>query len=51
MVKKADSTPSPEDAPEVVEVSVDAETVDAGSPEVAGDESITLAVKPGGDEL
>lgn len=49
--KKADSTPSAEDLPEVVEVSVDAETVDAGSPEVMGDESITLAVKPGGDEL
>lgn len=49
--KKADSTPSAEDLPEVVEVSVDAETVDAGSPEVMEDESITLAVKPGGDEL
>jgi MinD-like ATPase involved in chromosome partitioning or flagellar assembly len=51
MVKKTDSTPSAEDLPEVVEVSVDAETVDAGAPEVIGDESITLAVKPGGDEL
>ena len=51
MVKKTDSTPSAEDLPEVVEVSVDAETVDAGAPEVMGDESITLAVKPGGDEL
>jgi len=51
MVKKTDSTPSAEDLPEVVEVSVDAETVDAGAPEVVGDESITLAVKPGGDEL
>lgn len=51
MVKNTDSTPSAEDLPEVVEVSVDAETVDAGAPEVVGDESITLAVKPGGDEL
>ncbi len=51
MVKKKDSTPSAEDLPEVLEVSVDAETVDAGAPEVMGDESITLAVKPGGDEL
>jgi MinD-like ATPase involved in chromosome partitioning or flagellar assembly len=51
MVKKTDSTPSAEDLPEVLEVSVDAETVDAGAPEVMGDESITLAVKPGGDEL
>ena len=51
MVKNTDSTPSAEDLPEVVEVSVDAETVDAGAPEVLGDESITLAVKPGGDEL
>jgi len=51
MVKNTDSTPSAEDLPEVVEVSVDAETVDAGAPEVMGDESITLAVKPGGDEL
>ena len=51
MVKNTDSTPSAEDLPEVVEVSVDAETVDAGAPEVIGDESITLAVKPGGDEL
>lgn len=51
MVKKTDSTSSAEDLPEVVEVSVDAETVDAGAPEVVGDESITLAVKPGGDEL
>jgi len=51
MVKKTDPTPSAEDLPEVVEVSVDAETVDAGAPEVVGDESITLAVKPGGDEL
>ena len=51
MVKKTDSTPSAEDLPEVVEVSVDAETVDAGAPEVVGDESITLAVKSTGDEL
>ena len=51
MVKKTDSTPSADDLPEVEEVSVDAETVDAGAPEVMGDESITLAVKPGGDEL
>jgi MinD-like ATPase involved in chromosome partitioning or flagellar assembly len=51
MVKKTDSTPSAEDLPEVLEVSLDAETVDAGAPEVMGDESITLAVKPGGDEL
>ncbi len=51
MVKKTDSTPTAEDLPEVLEVSVDAETVDAGAPEVMGDESITLAVKPGGDEL
>jgi MinD-like ATPase involved in chromosome partitioning or flagellar assembly len=51
MVKNTDSTPSAEDLPEVVEVSVDAETVDAGAPEVMGDESITIAVKPGGDEL
>ena len=51
MVKKTDPTPSAEDLPEVVEVSVDAETVDAGAPEVVGDESITLAVKSTGDEL
>lgn len=51
MVKKTDSTPSAQDLPEVVEVSVDAETVDAGAPEVVGDESITLAVKSTGDEL
>ena len=51
MAKKTSPTPSAEDLPEVVEVSVDAETVDAGAPEVIGDESITLAVKPGGDEL
>lgn len=49
MVKN--STPSAEELPEEVEVSLDAETVDAGSPEVVGDESITLAVKPAGDEL
>jgi hypothetical protein len=30
---------------------VEAETVDAGAPEVVGDESITLAVKSTGDEL
>ena len=51
MVKKTNPTPSAEDLPEVVEVSVDAETVDAGAPEVVGDESITLAVKSTGDEL
>jgi MinD-like ATPase involved in chromosome partitioning or flagellar assembly len=51
MVKKTDPTTSAEDLPEVVEVSVDAETVDAGAPEVVGDESITLAVKSTGDEL
>lgn len=51
MVKKTNSTPSAEELPEEVEVSLDAETVDAGSPEVVGDESITLAVKPAGDEL
>jgi len=51
MAKKRNPTPSAEDLPEVVEVSVDAETVDAGAPEVVGDESITLAVKSTGDEL
>ncbi len=51
MAKKTNPTPSAEDLPEVVEVSVDAETVDAGAPEVVGDESITLAVKSTGDEL
>ena len=51
MAKKTNPTPSAEDLPEVVEVSVDAETVDAGGPEVVGDESITLAVKSTGDEL
>ena len=51
MVKKTKPTPSAKDLPEVVEVPVDAETVDAGAPEVAGDESITLAVKSTGDEL
>jgi MinD-like ATPase involved in chromosome partitioning or flagellar assembly len=51
MAKKTNPTPSAEDLPEVVEVSVDAETVDAGAPEVVGDESITLAVASTGDEL
>jgi len=51
MAKKTNPTPSAEDLPEVVEVSVDAETVDAGAPGVVGDESITLAVKSTGDEL
>ena len=51
MAKKTNPTPSAEDLPEVVEVSVEAETVDAGAPEVVGDESITLAVKSTGDEL
>jgi len=51
MAKTTNPTPSAEDLPEVVEVSVDAETVDAGAPEVVGDESITLAVKSTGDEL
>ncbi len=37
--------------PEEGEVSVEEETVDAGAPEVASDESMTLAVTPPTDEL
>ena len=51
MAKKTDSTSTPEEVPEAVDVPVDEETVDAGSPEVAGDESMTLAVSPVANEL
>ena len=48
MARKTDSTPSGEASPEVP---VEEETVDAGAPEVASDESITLAVGTGTEEL
>lgn len=51
MAKKTDSTSTPEEVPEAVDVPVDEETVDAGSPEVAGHESMTLAVSPVANEL
>ena len=51
MAKNAPATPSAEDAPDEVDVSVDEETVDAGSPAVVSDESITLVVKPASEEL
>jgi MinD-like ATPase involved in chromosome partitioning or flagellar assembly len=51
MVRKA-SRQSPDAAlPDEAEVSLEEETVDAGAPEVASDESMTLAVTPPADEL
>ena len=51
MVRKT-TRQSPDAAlPEEVEVSLEEETVDAGAPEVVGDESMTLAVSPPVDEL
>ena len=51
MVRKT-TRQSPDAAlPEEVEVSLEEETVDAGAPEVIGDESMTLAVSPPVDEL
>jgi len=46
MVKKSDSTSAAEESSEAEEVSVDEETVDAGSSEVAEGESLTLDVSP-----
>jgi len=46
MVKKSDSTSAAEELSEAEEVSVDEETVDAGSSEVAEGESLTLDVSP-----
>jgi len=46
MVKKSDSTSASEESSEAEEVSVDEETVDAGSSEVAEGESLTLDVSP-----
>ena len=51
MARKTDSMPPGEDSPEVAEVPVEAETVDAGAAEVVSDESITLAVSPAAGEL
>ena len=51
MARKTDYMPPGEDAAEVAEVPVEAETVDAGAAEVVGDESITLAVSPAAEEL
>jgi len=51
MVKKSDSTPTAEDAPDAVEVSVDEETVDAGSSEVADGDSMTVDVSPVANDL
>jgi len=51
MARKTDSKPPGEDSAEVVEVPVEAETVDAGAAEVVSDESITLAVSPAAEEL
>ena len=46
MVKKSASTSAAEESSEAEEVSVDEETVDAGSSEVAEGESLTLDVSP-----
>jgi len=46
MVKKSDSTSAAEESSEAEEVSVDEETVDAGSSEFAEGESLTLDVSP-----
>jgi len=46
MVKKSDSTSAAEESSDAKEVSVDEETVDAGSSEVAEGESLTLDVSP-----
>ena len=46
MVKKSDSTSAAEESSDAEEVSVDEETVDAGSSEVAEGESLTLDVSP-----
>ena len=46
MVKKSDSTSAADESSEAEEVSVDEETVDAGSSEVAEGESLTLDVSP-----
>ncbi len=51
MVKKSDSTPTAEDTPDAVEVSVDEETVDAGSSEVADGDSMTVDVSPVAKDL
>ena len=51
MVKKSDSTSAPEESSEAEEVSVDEETVDAGSSEVAEGESLTLNVSPVANSL
>ena len=51
MVKKSDSTSAAEESSEAEEVSVDEETVDAGSSEVAEGESLTLNVSPVANSL
>lgn len=51
MARKTESTPAGEASVEVTEVPVEAETVDAGAPEVVSDESITLAVSPATEDL
>ena len=51
MVKKSDSTSAAEESSEAEEVSVDEETVDAGSSEVAEGESLTLDVSPAANGL
>ncbi|MGA0847217.1 MAG: AAA family ATPase [Pontimonas sp.] len=51
MVKKSDSTSAAEESSEAEEVSVDEETVDAGSSEVAEGESLTLDVSPVANDL
>ena len=51
MARKTESTPPREASVEVTEVPVEAETVDAGAPEVVSDESITLAVSPATEDL
>ena len=51
MAKKTEPATSSDDTPDVSDVSVDEETIDAGSPEVTSDESITIAVSPATDDL